>query len=250
MDSASDIKGLELEQPRLVFEGNSYDLYSNQSGQFRNNTYVIVDKSTGKFALVDPLHDCLERWGSFFDEKAFPLDALWITHAHIDHVAGVAQLMNAFPNLRVFAHKDGESLMSADDVPRLTGGIETLEHYSKQFDVPMYEPVHPTDYLSEGTSINIGSTSFEILHTPGHCVGHVAFRNDNTLISGDVIYKGSVGFTTIPGSDPEVLARTILDTMLPLGDDTVIYPGHGPITTMGEERKTNPFIVEALNGRT
>jgi len=237
---------LALKNPHVIFEGDSFTLWTNQSGQFWNNTYVIVDRESGVLALVDPLDDCLENWSVFLEEQNRPLDSILITHAHIDHVAGVAQLLNAYPGVKIYAHADGVPLMKAEDIPMLTGGIETLEQYANQFSLPMYQPAESTDSLSEGDSIHIGKTTFEILYTPGHCPGHIAFQNRMTLISGDVIYKGSVGFTHIPGSDADVLADTILDKFMVLSDEVVIYPGHGNTTTIGDERATNPFIVEAL----
>ena len=141
MTFASDTKDQGFEVPRLLLEGDSYDLWTNQSGQFWNNTYVIVDKESGIYALVDPLHNCLEHWPSFFEEQSKTLNAILITHAHIDHVSGVAQLLRTFPDVKVYAHEDGVPLMAAHDVPTLTGGIETLEQYAEQFESPVYEPV-------------------------------------------------------------------------------------------------------------
>ena len=90
MTFASDTKDQGFEVPRLLLEGDSYDLWTNQSGQFWNNTYVIVDKESGIYALVDPLHNCLEHWPSFFEEQSKTLNAILITHAHIDHAGGAA----------------------------------------------------------------------------------------------------------------------------------------------------------------
>lgn len=249
MTSSADPQRAAIEPPQIAVETDEFVLWSVQSGPFANNTYLVVDRATGRGALVDPFYDSLDRYRPILDELSDPLDAILITHAHIDHVCGVASLISAYPNAKIFAHEEGVPLMMAEDVPTLTGGTNSLTDYAEQFDFPAFEPSSPTDYLHEGEAVHVGETRLDVLSTPGHSPGHVAFLNGNTLISGDVLYRGSVGFTHIPGSDPDVLADTIIDTILPLGDEVAVYPGHGGTTTVGRERTTNSFILDALNAR-
>ncbi len=235
--------------PCVVHQSDETVLWSATSGPFRNNTYLVVDVETGDAALVDPFFDCVQQWESTLNSLSHRLGSVLITHGHIDHVGGLASVESAFPGVRIFAHEDGLPLMTAEDVPTLTGGIASLSDYSELFNLPMYETTRPTDILEDGFPYFVGKTRLDILSTPGHCPGHVSFSFGNVLISGDVLYKGAVGFTHIPQSDPGVLADTLLDTILPLGDDVVVYSGHGDATTIGQERRSNSFILEALERR-
>jgi glyoxylase-like metal-dependent hydrolase (beta-lactamase superfamily II) len=232
--------------PRIIVETDEFILWSGRYGRFMNNTYLVVDRATGSSAVVDPFLGWVEQWRPIVNELSRPVDTVLITHAHIDHVCGIAGLHSEYPDAKVHAHEEGVRLITAEDVPTLTGGVETLAEYAERFKQPLYQPAKITDYLREGEDFFVGKTRFEVLVTPGHCPGHVAFLNGHVLISGDVLYKGSVGFTNIPGSDPKVLADTIISKFLPLGDDVWVYPGHAATTTIGDERKANKFILKAL----
>jgi len=224
-------------------------LWSVRSGPFLNNSYLLLDAATGKSALFDPFFDSAERFAPVLESLQAPFDTILLTHAHIDHVGGVASLLRRYPEARVLAHEAGVPLMSAENVAALTGGVADLDEYAKQFSLPRYEPVRPTDFLQPGEPVFVGETRFEVLHTPGHCPGHVAFLNREMLLSGDVLYKGSVGFTTIPLSDADELAESIVRELLPLDDDVTVFTGHSSFTTIGAERTSNPFILEALRAR-
>lgn len=233
--------------PTIAAETDAFVLWSVQSGPFRNNTYLAIDRSSGAGAFIDPFYDSLDLYRPTLRELSLPIETILITHAHIDHVAGVATILSAYPGASVYAHAAGEPLMAGRDVPTLTGGTDSLSDYASRFQFPAFKPSRPTGHLRGGEPVSVGKTSFDVLDTPGHCPGHVAFRHGDVLISGDVLYRGSVGFTNIPGSDPSLLADTLVDTILPLGDAVTVYPGHGPITTIGRERTTNPFVLAALN---
>jgi len=205
-------------------------------GPFGTNAYLVVDNATKKCAIIDPGYDADKIWGEVLEQNGLELESIILTHGHIDHVTGVASLHKAFPEIPILIH--------IDDAPQLT---DTNIAAASMLGLPTYEPVEPTGYIEEGQPISVGETNFEVFHVPGHSPGHVALFNDKKLISGDVIFAGSIGRTDLPGGDYHVLANSIVDKLIPLGDDVVVYPGHGPVTTIGQECMTNPFIREMLN---
>ena len=220
-------------------------------GRFANNTYLVADAESRDCAIVDPYWDAEKNWSPIIEAIGFRIAAIWLTHCHIDHVFGLASVQRAFPEVPTLVHPESSRLMRLEHIPSFTGGARTLESYAKTFEQPVWEvPPHPTTDFPVNDKLKLGGLTFDVLHVPGHCAGHVAFleRNTMSLISGDVIFKDSIGFTSIPGSSPEVLADSIRREILPLDDATTIYSGHGPKTTLGRERKKNRYILQLLAG--
>ena len=213
----------------------SFTIDSISGGPFETNAYIIVDPATRRAAVVDPGYDADSVWGRVLADNNLTLESILVTHGHIDHVCGVGAMHRAFPDVPILIHKNDERMMAEANVA-----------VAKMFGLPPYEPAHPTGYIEEGKPVKVGSVSFDVLFVPGHCPGHVAFLAEKQLVSGDVLFAGSIGRTDLPGGDYDVLARSIVEKLLPLGDDVTVYPGHGPISTIGRERRSNPFVLEML----
>ncbi len=219
------------------FSLNGFKIECVTGGPFATNAYLIGDEATRKCAVVDPGYYADEEWGQIICNENWTLDKIICTHGHIDHTCGVASLARAFPDVPVFIHRN--------DAPLLEGGNGQVAQF---LGLPDFEPFKPTDFLEEGTPVSIGKSQFDVLFVPGHCPGHVALLNGRTLFGGDVVFLGSIGRTDLPGGDYQLLADSIAQKIMTLPDETVIYPGHGPITTVGAERLTNPYIVQMIGG--
>lgn len=204
-------------------------------GPFGNNVYVVTDPVTRETAVLDV---------GFEPERVIELvrrerlDVRWLlaTHAHYDHVAAMLPVQRAVGG--VFA-------LHPADRPLL----EAVAVQGSMFGLPPVEVPEVGLDLADGQRIALGSESLEVLFTPGHAPGHVTFRHGGTLWSGDVLFAGSVGRTDLPGASWAVLEHSIKTRLYPLGDELKVLPGHGPATTIGVERKTNPFVGEAAGMR-
>ena len=204
-------------------------------GPFENNIYVVTDNATKETAIIDV---------GFEPEKVIDLvkreklDVRWLlaTHAHYDHIAAMLPVQRAAGG--VFA-------LHPEDRPLL----ERVEFQGSMFGLPPVEVPKVGHELAAGQRIPLGEQWLDVLFTPGHAPGHVAFRHGRALWSGDVLFAGSVGRTDLPGASWDVLERSIRDVLFPLGDDVKVLPGHGPATTIGVERRTNPFVGEAARTR-
>lgn len=215
---------------------SDFEIGSMSGGPFETNAYIIIDNTTKQCAIVDPGYDADKAWGTYIEERGLTLQSILLTHGHIDHVVGVEALHRAYP--------DAEILIHEDDVPQLASNLNVA--VAKNYGLPEYVPVEPTGFLKEGETVKVGETEFEVLFTPGHSPGHVVLLNGNQLIGGDVIFQGSIGRTDLPGAHYATLANSIVEKIMVLPDDTTIYPGHGPATTVGSERQINPFVREML----
>jgi glyoxylase-like metal-dependent hydrolase (beta-lactamase superfamily II) len=199
-------------------------------GPFANNIYVVTDAATRETAILDVGFEPGKVIELVRREK---LLVRWLlaTHAHYDHVAAMLPVQQAVGG--VFA-------LHPSDRPLL----ERVELQGSMFGLPPVEVPEVGHDLVPGERVPLGEQYIDVLFTPGHAPGHVTFKHGSTLWSGDVLFAGSVGRTDLPGASWDQLERSIRDVLFPLGDEMKVLPGHGPATTIGAERKSNPFVGE------
>ena len=201
---------------------------------FQENSFVIFDEHKNA-VIVDP--GCYSRLEQqeltkFLGDEGLRLRAILGTHAHIDHVLGNDFVMRSF-GVDYYLHAyDLETLEAVSSYAHLYG----FEGYS-------VSPL-PTQILQGGEQLTFGDIKFEVFHTPGHCPGHVVYynRENNFVINGDVLFNGSFGRVDLPGGNIETLKESIFNTMFKLPEETVVYCGHGPATTIGKEKRTNYIL--------
>jgi glyoxylase-like metal-dependent hydrolase (beta-lactamase superfamily II) len=157
------------------------------------------------------------------------LDAIWLTHAHIDHIGAIAPLKRVW-DVPIYMHPADKPLYDR-------GAIQ-----AGAYGLPFEQPPDPDHDLAEGDVLQVGSLQFDVLHVPGHAPGHVAFVGGGQMLGGDLLFAGSIGRTDLPLSDPERMTES-LERVAGLPDETIVYPGHGPTTSIGRERATNPFLT-------
>jgi glyoxylase-like metal-dependent hydrolase (beta-lactamase superfamily II) len=199
-------------------------------GAFEENAYLVIDEATNRAVLVDP-GDEADRLLAMVRESGAALEAIWLTHAHLDHIGGIAGVRRVH-HVPVYLHPA--------DLPLYTRGGAQAAAYGLPFD----EPELPDRELADGDVVSVGSLAFDVIHTPGHAPGHVVFRHGDTVFGGDLLFAGSIGRTDLPLSDPIEMESSLM-RICELDDSTVVHPGHGPSTTIGEERATNPFLTGA-----
>ena len=197
-------------------------------GPFGNNVYVITDPASRETAVVDVGFEP-ERVIDLVQREGLRVRWLLATHAHYDHVAAMLPVQRAV---------GGAFALHPADRPLL----EAVAFQGSMFGLPPVAVPEVALELAEGVPVPLGEQFLDVLFTPGHSPGHVTFRHGHTLWSGDVLFAGSVGRTDLPGSSWDVLERSIRDKLFPLGDDVNVLPGHGPATTIGAERRGNPFV--------
>jgi len=199
---------------------------------FQQNCTLLWCEQTGKAAVVDPGGD-LPRIKAAVAEEGVTLEKILLTHAHIDHAGGTAALSREL-GLKV----EGPGL--ADEF-----WIEGLPKQSQMFGFPDVEVFTPDRWLEDGDTVSFGEVELQVIHCPGHTPGHVVFYHPESSLAlvGDVLFQGSIGRTDFPRGDHATLIRSIKEKLLPLGDEIRFVPGHGPMSTFGQERLTNPFIA-------
>ncbi|MDP6846581.1 MAG: MBL fold metallo-hydrolase [Candidatus Poseidoniia archaeon] len=200
-----------------------------------NATLAVAD---GEAILFDP-GDEWSRIRAMLDEAGVPVRRLVATHGHLDHV-GVAAQAVAELGLPLECH------------PLCADWLANLEGQARMFGMPVPEPVEPGGFLDEGDTVAVGDTRFEVLHCPGHSPDSLCFfapASDEVppmLVGGDVLFRDSVGRTDFIGGDSAQLMASIRDKLMALPDETLVFPGHGPQTTIGREREKNPFVTGRL----
>jgi len=198
------------------------------------NTYILYD-STGECCIVDPGCSTAQektRLTEFITAKGLKPVKLVNTHCHIDHVLGNRHVSDTY-DLPLVSHKGEQVVLgSMSDVARI-------------YNMPYTPSPDITEFLDEGDILEFGETKLEVLFTPGHSPASISFfhRPSMQLIGGDVLFDGSIGRTDLPGADHATLIASIKNKLFPLGDGVKVYSGHGPATTIGKERRTNPFLV-------
>jgi glyoxylase-like metal-dependent hydrolase (beta-lactamase superfamily II) len=198
---------------------------------FQQNCSVVWCDQTMEGAVIDPGGD-LPLIGAAVRRLGVAPKQILLTHAHIDHAGGAARLAREWGLPIVGPH------------PADQYWIDGLQQQAKMFGLPGAEPFVPTRWLHDGDTVRVGSSTLVVRHCPGHTPGHVVFHNAEArrAFVGDVLFAGSVGRTDLPGGDQDTLIESITRKLWPMGDDTVFIPGHGPESTFGRERKSNPYV--------
>jgi len=201
-------------------------------GPFQENCYVIGDREAG--AIIDP-GDEATRIALAVEQTGLEIGQILVTHAHIDHVGAVAALADEYA-CPVLMHAEAEPMLRQLPTQAMTMGLR----FGKVPDVDRY--------IEDDELLEVGGLKVSALYTPGHAPGHLAFyvEDDGVVVAGDALFAGSVGRTDLFGGDMAVLLRSINERFLTLPDETRVYPGHGPPTTIGDERAHNPFLQEGL----
>jgi len=202
---------------------------------FQQNCSLLVCEKTGRAAVVDPGGD-LERIEAALAESGAPLEKILLTHGHLDHCAGTAEL----------ARRHGVPIEGPHEDERFW--IDQLEAQARAFCFPPAEKFEPDRWLVDGDSVTVGATVLTVRHCPGHTPGHVIFCSvaDRLAVVGDVLFAGSIGRTDFPRGNHAQLIASIRDRLWPLGDDIRFVPGHGPMSTFGRERRSNPFVADGV----
>lgn len=200
---------------------------------FQQNCTLLFDRNTKAGVVIDPGGD-VEKIQQALDDNGIKVEAIWLTHGHIDHAGGAMDLKDALGVDIVGPHKD--------DTPLLSG----LEAQATMFGLSVkVRNAVPDRWLDDGDTVSFGDHIFDVLHCPGHAPGHVVFYNKAAGFAhvGDVLFRGSIGRTDLPGGNHEALIHSIKTKLLPLGDTVGFICGHGPGGQLGEERRTNPFLT-------
>jgi len=199
------------------------------NGQFAENCYIVVDEARRACAIVDPGEEADLIAHRVATLEVTPV-AIWLTHAHLDHVMGVARLKRE-TGAPVYLHPADREL---------------YDHAVQQglaFGIPVDPPPPPDRPFTHGAAVRVGECVFTVRHAPGHSPGSVCLVGDGVVFTGDVLFAGSIGRTDLPGGDLETLGKSIERELLVLPDSTIVYSGHGPETTIGQERRGNPFLT-------
>lgn len=204
---------------------------------FQQNCTVLWCDKTRKAAVVDPGGE-LERIGAVLAREGLTLEKILVTHGHLDHCGAAADL----------AEQTGVPIEGPQTEDSFW--IDRLPGESGKYGFPQLRAFTPNRWLEHGDTVTVGKETLEVLHCPGHTPGHVVFfsRANNLALVGDVLFQGSIGRTDFPRGDHAALISSIRDRLFPLGDDVTFVPGHGPVSTFGHERQTNPFVADKRFG--
>ncbi len=209
---------------------------------FQQHTRILACEETRLAICVDP-GDEAERIVETLERHGLTLQAIALTHAHLDHVGGVAALKKLKPEAKISLHQEDEFMYRTLPEQPAWIGIPRAQWAALGF---AFEEPPPVDhYWNDNEKYAVGKLEFEVLHCPGHTPGHVVLyeANERKVFVGDVLFAGSIGRTDLPGGSTEQLLSSIKNKLLTLDDDVEVYSGHGPLTTIGEERSTNPFLI-------
>ncbi|WP_444942950.1 MBL fold metallo-hydrolase [Microbulbifer sp. ZKSA006] len=204
---------------------------------FQQNCSLLWCEDSKRAAVVDPGGD-LDKILAAVAERDLKLEKILLTHGHLDHVGGTAALSKQL-QLPVEGPHKGDDFW-----------IQQLPMQAQMFGFPAVEIFTPDRWLEQGDTVTVGDQPLEVYHCPGHTPGHVIFfhRPSQLALVGDVLFAGSIGRTDFPQGDHDTLIRSIKERLWPLGDEVQFVPGHGPMSTFGQERQTNPFVADKRFG--
>ena len=197
-------------------------------GPLEVNCYIIGCEDTEEAAIIDP-GDNADEIISILEKEGLKPKFIINTHAHFDHIGGVKTIQDHF-DIDFFLHKDDLFLVDNANEQATAFGLK-----------PIPKP-EVNKYVNNGEKISLGNMSVTVIHTPGHSPGCVCYYLDNKVFVGDTLFASSIGRTDLPGGSYETLINSIKEKLFPLGDGTIVYPGHGPSTTIENEKKNNPFL--------
>ena len=202
------------------------------NGAFQENCYLLADRGVGDAVIIDPGEEA-DLFLRRLETEGLTPRAVWLTHAHLDHILGLSDVVER-TGVPVHLHPADRPL------------YDGVEDQGAWLGVRAPQPSPPEHELAHGDLLTVGGLSFEVRHVPGHSPGSVAFVGHGVAIVGDAVFAGSVGRVDLPGGDGATLLRSIREQLMTLPDETVVYAGHGPETTIGAERRMNPFVTGAI----
>jgi len=201
----------------------------------QQNCTIVWCTKTKKAAVIDPGGEVPRLLGAI-SHLGLTLEKIFVTHGHMDHAGGVAALKEATGVPVEGPHPDDQFW------------IDRIEESGARYGIPDAQVFTPDRWLADGDTVSLGETQFEVIHCPGHTPGHVVFFHRQARFAqvGDVLFAGSIGRTDFPRGNHADLISSITEKLWPLGDDVAFVPGHGPMSTFGQERKTNPFVADGV----
>ena len=198
---------------------------------FEQNCSLVWCEATGSAALVDPGGD-VDLLLAEVEKAGVRLEKLLLTHAHVDHVGGTLAIARRL-NLPILGPQEGDAFW-----------LDALPDQARMYGFPPAEAFRPDHWLHDGDTVELGELRFQVIHCPGHTPGHVVFYEPESrhAFVGDVLFQGSIGRTDFPRGDHRALIHAIREKLFPLGDEVAFVPGHGPMSTFGRERRSNPYV--------
>lgn len=211
---------------------------------FQQHTRVVGCEKTKRAICIDPGDDS-EEIVRAIDRHGFELQAIACTHAHMDHIGGVAGLKKRKPEAKIIIHPADEPIYQQLPNQPAWIGIPKSQWTELGFDYEL--PPNVDEHWSDGQTYAVGELTFQVIHCPGHTPGHVVLfeSGERKVFVGDCLFAGSIGRTDLLGGSTEQLMDSLFNKILPLGDDVEVHSGHGPVTTIGKEKTTNPFLTGA-----
>lgn len=204
-------------------------------GPLQVNCYIVGDEKTREVIVIDPGGDARDIL-SMLQQHHLTVTAIVNTHAHFDHLFALNEV-RAATRAPFLLHTDEEPVLAMAQASALLFGMRIAK------------PAPADRLLREGDEVSAGAITLKVLHTPGHSPVGICLLHDKSVFVGDTLFQAGIGRTDLPGGDYATLMRSILDKLFPLPDDTVVYPGHGPATTMGDEKRWNPFLRSLTTGQ-